>query len=979
ATGTNAGGCFLLDSQTGAPLGQLPKQESPVVWSCWSPDARFLATHTVGGKLNVWDAQTRASLRELREAAAGQLGHNGLDWSVLGAIAAGRSRGGVLEVWDATQGSRRFEVSSATGRLISAAWSPDGRRLAAGTLQGELFQVTADGQREASRPKAHVSFLYCLAWSPDGRLIASGARDNAIRIWQADGLTKVEEFSLPDMGWSKDGPYILRMAWARNGAFLATNSKDDVVRLWDVRHLMPRPRSRVVVPSNWVPSLPDSDGHGLGLIRGGDRGADLLPELALSPDGGRMFAGYEDRTLGCWDLRSGSELWTYPQPVGSIVAVSPDGQRLAASGGSNDISIHETTAGRQLQVCRGHTDEIAISCWSPDSRRLASSSDDHTVRIWDADSGQCLHVCSGHEEAIQALSWSEDGASIASGDDDDGAIRIWNAETGHLRATWQAHREVIWGLSWSPDSQALIAAYIDGRTLLLDARDGSVLRVLSDTIDSRCGACQPAWSPDGRYVACAFRNPCRQTRIWDTRTGQELPPPFEFPEEYSLSLAWSPNGAFLASSHEDNVFRFWDVRHLGVRTTVAALFRRSSEPLPTPLRDLLGAFIRLHGLGINAPLSLIADLLALVAGHPVDSPLRQLAPLLRPVAERRWPEAARLGLVAVVLHDVPLPGWPSPPDATADDLRQALTDALHGEPVDPDAAAAPLALLLKSCERLDVRLLDLLELIGPMALAADVGLALRLLPKIGAMPPLADRQRALLGVRSRVQGRPGCATGVAAGADRLIAGGVELGSLSAHRRHLLPTQLALPEWMLRVRHVRGELLFRPREAAEPPRQRPLVILLDVSPPVFGPVEATTRLAAHTAARAVLEAGLTAMLVTPTDTGPPMVALERPSDLAEIWTRRSFNPADEPRLLALAQALRAALPHEPGIPPLVLLLTHTWFGAEADLPALPHLRGLFVQHPGHPTPPVLAGRCERHLCLRPGDLTNLAQQLAEVLA
>ncbi|MCP4662753.1 MAG: WD40 repeat domain-containing protein, partial [bacterium] len=215
---------------------------------------------------------------------------------------------------------------------------------------------------------------------------------------------------------------------------------------------------------------------------------------------------------------------------------------------------------------------------------------------------------------------SPDGSKIASGDDD-GAIRTWDAETALQPAAWQPHNAVTWGLSWSPDSQALVAAFSDGRTLLLDARDGSVLRVLSDTIGGRCGACQPAWSPDGRYIACAFLNKCRQVRIWHTQTWEELPP-FELPEEDSFSLAWSANGAFLASSHNGNVFRFWDVRHLGVRATGTARSHRPAGPLPAELRGLPAAFDRLHSLGIDAPLSLIRDLLALTGGRPVDSPLR---------------------------------------------------------------------------------------------------------------------------------------------------------------------------------------------------------------------------------------------------------------------------------------------------------------------------------------------------------------------
>jgi hypothetical protein len=499
--------------------------------------------------------------------------------------------------------------------------------------------------------------------------------------------------------------------------------------------------------------------------------------------------------------------------------------------------------------------------------------------------------------------------------------------------------------------------------------------------DHRLGVrCQPARLV-ARWPLPRLRIPpqCRQVRIWDTRTWQELPP-FEFPDWDSWSLAWSPNGAFLASSHEPERLPLLGRAALerpAVRHGTAA--RRPAGPLPPELQGLLHDWERLRGLGIDAPLSVVRDLLALLSGRAVDSPLRQLAPALKPVVERRWPKATHPALAAVILHGAPLPGWQPPPDASGTEVTEALSDALHGDPVEPDPAGAPLTWLAKSCQRLDPRLLDLLEMIGPLTLAFDPGLALRLLPKIENMPPLADRQRALLGVRSRVQGRAGCATGVAAGADRLVAGGVEMGSFDAHRWHLLPTQLALPEIMFRARHVRGELLFRPREAAEPPRQRPLVILLDVSPPVFGPVEATTRLAAHTAARTLLDAGLTAMLVTPTDAGPPMVPIERPTDLAEIWTRRSYTPADAPRLLALSQALRAALPHEPGIPPLILLLTHTWFGAEDDLAPIPHLRALFVQHPNHPNQPALAPHCERHLCLPPAHLANLAQQLAEVLA
>jgi len=43
----------------------------------------------------------------------------------------------------------------------------------------------------------------------------------------------------------------------------------------------------------------------------------------------------------------------------------------------------------------------------------------------------------------------------------------------------------------------------------------------------------------------------------------------------------------------------------------------------------------------------------------------------------------------------------------------------------------------------------------------------------------------------------------------------------------------LPPDVLAMRHLRGDLLYRAQTGGEPPRLRPTVILLDVSPPTGG--------------------------------------------------------------------------------------------------------------------------------------------------
>ena len=71
----------------------------------------------------------------------------------------------------------------------------------------------------------------------------------------------------------------------------------------------------------------------------------------------------------------------------------------------------------------------------------------------------------------------------------------------------------------------------------------------------------------------------------------------------------------------------------------------------------------MHRLGIYPPLSLVQDLLDLTGGHLVDHPLAQLAKDTTGIPNLialRWATPARIGLVALLLHKIPFPGWEPP-------------------------------------------------------------------------------------------------------------------------------------------------------------------------------------------------------------------------------------------------------------------------------------------------------------------------------
>lgn len=76
-----------------------------------------------------------------------------------------------------------------------------------------------------------------------------------------------------------------------------------------------------------------------------------------------------------------------------------------------------------------------------------------------------------------------------------------------------------------------------------------------------------ALSPDGRTLATGSQD--NTARLWDTRSGKPLAPPF-LHEGSITSIAFSPDGRTLATGAEDNTARLWDIR--------------SRKPLAPPLQ-----------------------------------------------------------------------------------------------------------------------------------------------------------------------------------------------------------------------------------------------------------------------------------------------------------------------------------------------------------------------------------------------------------
>ena len=808
----------------------------------------------------------------------------------------------------------------------------------------------------------HADEVWSVAFSPDGGRLASASADGTVRIWDVTGLLLS---GAPHVAASGIQSYLARQA--------ATVGR----------------RAALTSPPPWVPRLPGAAGSCLGVLTAADiegPGSKNKCGVGMLPDGQRLAVGFSGGVLRCFDLRSGRWLWEYREPdhpgagnrASNDLAVSPDGTTVAWTMWSwHRVRFLRAEEGQPVGL-------VPVSgspwqgVWSPDSRLLAvSMSNDKIALLEPGTDGPNRELQGGSR--VWGVDWSPDGRFLAVGCNP--GAQVLEVQTGMMaRRFGETDRATV---RWSPDGRQLATGDNGGVVRLWSTGDWQQVGEWKVPIEER-NVSDPTWyffthlvwHPDGRHLAlCLFRG--GSVVVWDTQENRERlrfehRPRADARVAHPWRLAWSPDGAFLVSGHYQNTVCLWDTRELGRAHRPSVPVATRLGPLEPQLQPLIGALAELHRLELYPPLSLLRGLLRLTGGRSVEEALTPLSSHtgVRGLAALRWPLPARVGLAALLLPGVPLAAWKPPLDLTPARLREELATALRGETMEPQAPPVPVAALELAAKEINDRLLTLLAALGPEAVALDPSLPLRLRTRLPQLPALTSAKRRLLGLRLDLASG-GQAQGMSAGSDR--AGVTTQGTL----RSLLPSQLAFPAPVLRAFYYRGDLLYRDRIGREPPRLRPVVLLLDVSPPSFGPVEGLTRAAAHVIATSLLAARQPVVLVTAGGPGQTRI-LEHPADIVDLWTERSLEAADEAAALRRARALRETLRGGP-LEPVVVVLSHVYFAAEAEnLPEVPHLRGLFVQYPGRQVRPILAPRCERWETCAPDATAHLEELLGRLV-
>jgi WD40 repeat protein/serine/threonine protein kinase len=182
----------LWDAETGREIRNFGKHTAGVHGVAFSPDSRWLASGWGDGMVRIWDAKDPA--REARELPR----HAGEVKRVMflpdGRLASAGGRAttdgnpsglGEVKIWDLSTG-QGLDLRGHTEVVEGLACSPDGRRLATGSLDRTIKLWDTTTGEEVFTLRGHTAGVICVAFSPDGRRLASGGWDRTVRVWDTD-------------------------------------------------------------------------------------------------------------------------------------------------------------------------------------------------------------------------------------------------------------------------------------------------------------------------------------------------------------------------------------------------------------------------------------------------------------------------------------------------------------------------------------------------------------------------------------------------------------------------------------------------------------------------------------------------------------------------------------------------------------------------------------------------------------------------
>jgi WD40 repeat protein/serine/threonine protein kinase len=498
----------------------------------------------------------------------------------------------VLSLWDLEQ--RRFvrDLTVFPTRIFAAAFSPDGRLVAAHSGNEAVHVVSLEEGLLRRFETNHGS--YRLGFSPDGKVLAAGYKSNensGVRCWDTTSWEQLRDISA-----FQRNSYPRGLAFSSDGKFLFTGTYQRNVGLVDLataEGIAQTPRQLASVtdvalsPDDRVLAITHKDGSLVHCqLRAGwqsnPRGAlndvmTRIPAHVGSANAVRFIQGRRVATCGddglvrLWELAEQPNGVRIIDPLSAAVAFTPDGSEvlMATRQGIKRCDAATLAVRREVSLWEPLADQGAPSqsiclAVSPDGRLAAIGGERGTIAALDLATNREVYRIDQTDvraSSIGDVAFSQDSKWLASASRDH-TVRVWSTdqwrEVHRIRTKgWGANVE------FSGDGQYLAYADNEGTMELLHVPTWrSVARVDTPTAVFESSL---SFAPDGKSLLTGHDDSL--IRVWSV---PELAKVGQLAGHVALvnQVAVHPDGKTVASASDDGSVRLW---HLPTRSQIGIL------------------------------------------------------------------------------------------------------------------------------------------------------------------------------------------------------------------------------------------------------------------------------------------------------------------------------------------------------------------------------------------------------------------------